>query len=129
MADVPRDKNGRLLAGAALGGGGRRSHPDWFTDRGVNALVMLNAAATGEVVDFPDMDPAVRAAAVDLAADIKPGQRIEAARRMAEAIYGKSRDIPAGPQVVKSVTFMIIDATAKQEIEVRGELATGPKKP
>lgn len=129
MTDVvPRDSNGRLLRGAALGGGGRRSHPAWFTARGEDALAMMVAAATGAVVSGPDTDPKVLAAVTEMATDAKPGIRVEAARRMVELIYGKPRDPNAtGLQVVKSITFVVVEASAKQvpepTTEVIGELA------
>lgn len=125
MTNVPRDKNGRLLAGAALGGGGRRSHPAWFTDRGEDALAMLVAAATGAVVSGPDTDPAVVAAVTEMALEAKPGIRIEAARRMVEAVYGKSRDAPTDPTTIKSITYVIVESQppARQELEVRGTVA------
>jgi hypothetical protein len=121
MADAERDKNGRLLKGAALNPGGRKSHPRWFTDRGEDALAMMVAAATGAVVAGPETDPAVVAALTEMAADAKPGIRIEAARRMVEAVYGKARDVVTGPKEIKSITYVIVEAAGpRQPKEIDG---------
>ncbi len=127
MTDVPRDGKGRLLRGAALGGGGRRSYPAFFTERGEDALAMLIAAATGVIVGPPEgsppMDEAQMKALTDMALHAPRSLRIESARRMAEAIYGKPRDNSGGTtNHIRSITYNIVGVTPAQRApkEVHG---------
>lgn len=88
MSDpASRDGGGKFLAGNKLGG--RRRLPDWFKDRGPDALRMMAAIATGDTME--DDSDAVRLAA----ADADPALRAKAASEMADRIYGRAPTAPA----------------------------------
>ena len=74
-----RDANGRLLPGQSANptgrNGGRPAYPDWFKDKGEDALRYLLDVATGVV-------------------DVEPELRFKAASIVVDRIYGKVR-IPA----------------------------------
>lgn len=86
-----RKPNGHFAEGAAPGPG-RPRLPDWFKAKGVDALRVLAAAATGTVDDMPDLP----AAATQVAAESSPKERIAASTELANRVYGKAPDVITG---------------------------------
>jgi hypothetical protein len=93
-----RDEKGRVLPGSVspnLGGhNGRPKLPEWFKSRGPDALRVLLAQATGELV--PCDDGSILPAVVQVAADSTPKERAQAADMIANRVYGKAPDVITG---------------------------------
>jgi hypothetical protein len=100
-----RDGGGKFLAGNKLGG--RKQLPDWFKDRGEDALRTLLAAATGIASDG---DPP---AARELAAfgGCKDSVRVDAAKVIADRLYGKAPDVVemSGDMAVGLIRRIVVD--------------------
>lgn len=110
-----RDERGRVLPGASLNpsgvNAGRPKLPDWFKARGPDALRVLVAQATGEVL--PQDDGTVLPAVAQVAVESSPKERLAAAEVIADRVYGKA---PATVEVegevsVKSIIRKIVDPT------------------
>ncbi len=73
---------------------GRPRLPDWFRSRGPDALRVLIAQATGEVIAQDDgtVLPAVR----QVALESSPKERTQAAAIIADRVYGKAPDVVTG---------------------------------
>lgn len=112
MTEVPalgRDRgSGKFLPGNKLGG--RRALPDHFTEYGDDFLRVLRAAATGQVRD--DDPPA----AVEVAANCEPKDRIKAAEICCNRIYGKAPE-----------TITMENASAVLDAIVGAAKPVGPK--
>ena len=93
-----RDANGRLLPGQSANpagaGPGRPRLPDWFKSRGPDALRVLLAQATGELV--PSEDGSILPAVAQVASDSTPKERAQAADIIANRVYGKAPDVITG---------------------------------
>jgi hypothetical protein len=75
---------------------GRPRLPDWFKSRGPDALRVLLAQATGELV--PSEDGSILPAVVQVASDSSPKERAAAADMVANRIYGKAPDVITGDE-------------------------------
>jgi hypothetical protein len=89
-----RDAQGRLLPGNSANPMGRPKLPDWFKSRGPDALRVLVAQATGEVI--PSDDGTVLPAVQQVASESSPKERTAAAAIIADRIYGKAPDVISG---------------------------------
>lgn len=89
-----RDAQGRLLPGNSANPMGRPRLPDWFKSRGPDALRVLLAQATGEII--PCDDGTVLPAVQQVATESTTKDRKEAAAIMADRIYGKAPDVISG---------------------------------
>ncbi len=87
-----RDDKGRLLPGHSANPLGRPRLPDWFKGKGLDAIRVLSAAATGTVDDLPDPPPA----ALQVASESSVKERIAAATELANRVYGKAPDVITG---------------------------------
>jgi len=73
---------------------GRPRLPDWFRAKGPDALRILVAQATGEVI--PQDDGTVLPAVTQVATESSPKERTQAAAIIADRIYGKAPDVITG---------------------------------
>jgi hypothetical protein len=93
-----RNEKGQLLPGQTANptgaGGGRPALPDWFRRRGPDALRVLIAQATGEVI--PQDDGTVLPAVTQVATESSPKERTQAAAIIADRVYGKAPDVITG---------------------------------
>ena len=92
-----RDEKGRLLPGQTAnpnGIGGRPRLPDWFKSRGPDALRVLLAQATGEIV--ADENGKVLPAVQQVATESTAKERAAAAELVANRLYGKAPDVITG---------------------------------
>jgi hypothetical protein len=108
-APVKRDANGRWAPGGAPISPGRPRLPDWFRARGPDALRVLLAQATGEVVACDD--GTVLPAVEQVARESSCKERRQAAEAVVERVYGKA---PAtievdGELAVRQVIRRIVD--------------------
>lgn len=71
---------------------GRPRLPDWFKAKGVDALRVLSAAATGTVDDMPDPPPA----ALQVATESSAKERLAASMELANRVFGKAPDVITG---------------------------------
>ncbi len=113
-----RDARGRALPGNSLNpaGGGRKPLPDWFKDRGPDALLLLLAAATGQVVEI---DGITTAAHRDVAANTPPHLRIDAAGRMVDRIYGKAAEHMSvdGQQAITKIVRVFVHPDGRSVLD------------
>lgn len=108
---VVRTPTGQWAPGGAPASPGRPKLPDWFKSRGPDALRVLVAQATGEVL--PQDDGTVLPAVQQVAVESSPKERLAAAEVIADRVYGKA---PAtveveGEVTVKSIIRKIVDPT------------------
>jgi len=100
MAETPvkatekRNPDGTFIKGHVPVSPGRPRLPDWFKARGPDALRVLIAQATGELVlsDDGTVLPAVK----QVAESSSPKERAQAADLIANRVYGKAPDVIAG---------------------------------
>lgn len=108
-----RDAHGRLLPGQSANpngaGPGRPKLPEWFKSRGPDALRVLLAQATGELVTCDD--GSILPAVVQVAADSSPKERAQAADLIANRIYGKSPETVTleGELAISRIVRTIVD--------------------
>lgn len=89
-----RDEKGRLLPGSSANPTGRPKLPDWFKSRGPDALRVLLAQATGEIV--ADENGKVLPAVQQVATESTAKERAAAAELVANRLYGKAPDVITG---------------------------------
>lgn len=98
MADEPikatekRNPDGTFVKGHVPASPGRPRLPDWFKAKGVDALRVLSAAATGTVDDMPDPPPA----ALQVATESSAKERLAASMELANRVFGKAPDVITG---------------------------------
>lgn len=94
MAEPKQAPSTAFKPGVSGNPAGRPKLPDWFKSRGPDALRVLLAQATGELV--PCDDGSILPAVVQVAADSTPKERAQAADMIANRVYGKAPDVVTG---------------------------------
>jgi hypothetical protein len=94
MAEKKQAPSTAFKPGQSGNPAGRPRLPDWFRAKGPDALRVLIAQATGEVI--PQDDGTVLPAVTQVATESSPKERTQAAAIIADRVYGKAPDVITG---------------------------------
>lgn len=111
-----RDEKGRLLPGSNANPGGRPKLPDWYKSNAPSALAVTLAVATGIVIDAPEIPEETRALCRELAADSKVSERLLAASKIKDDVYGMAKEhvqVSSEHREIKAVEVRIVRAEIK----------------
>jgi len=94
MAEKKQAPSTAFKPGQSGNPAGRPRLPDWFRAKGPDALRVLIAQATGEVI--PQDDGTILPAVTQVAMESSPKERTQAAAIIADRVYGKAPDVITG---------------------------------